>query len=70
MALIGPELSYQAVHMLHVFQPLIKDEHPEVRSNAIYGLGELVLHSKEPLYPYPFLQLNKIHNTSECFSLK
>ncbi|KAK6629085.1 hypothetical protein RUM43_002902 [Polyplax serrata] len=52
MALIGPELRYQAVQMLQVFLPLIKDEDQEVRSNAIYGLGELVLHSKEPLYPH------------------
>ncbi|EEB17594.1 Importin-4, putative [Pediculus humanus corporis] len=62
MALIGPELSYQAVHMLHVFLPLVKDEHPEVRSNAIYGLGELVFHSKDPLFPHYNEILNLLSN--------
>jgi len=29
----------------------MKDEDPEVRNNATFGLGELVLHGRELLYP-------------------
>lgn len=52
--LIGPELVFHATLLLEIFLPLAKDEEAEVRNNAIFGLGELVLHSKQALYSYPF----------------
>lgn len=32
-----------------------KDSADEVRNNAIFGLGEMVLHGKEIIYSYPLL---------------
>lgn len=55
MTYMKPELAYQAVHMLNIFLQLVRDEHPEVRTNAIFGIGELAFHAKEAIYPYPFI---------------
>lgn len=31
-----------------------KDSSDEVRNNSIYGLGEMVLHGRDCIFPYPF----------------
>lgn len=41
--------------ILPAFIKLVDDQNPEVRNNAIYGIGELVFHGKDLIYPYPFL---------------
>jgi vesicle coat complex subunit len=41
--------------LLPLFLQAFTDEDPQVRYNAFYGIGEMVVHGKESLYPYPFL---------------
>lgn len=53
MAPAGPELERSpevALLLLRLFQSLAGDPSYEVRNNAIFGLGELVAHSKQALY--------------------
>ena len=40
-----------AGQLYNTFTTLMKDEDSEVRNNAIYGLGELVMHGRELLFP-------------------
>jgi hypothetical protein len=37
-----------------IFVKYTNDSCDEVRSNAIFGLGELAFYGKETVYPYPF----------------
>lgn len=39
-----------AKHLYTAFTTSIRDEDCEVRNNAIFGLGELVLHGKELIF--------------------
>ena len=39
-------------HVLPIFNKLITDEDDDVRNNAVFGLGELVLHAGEIMYPH------------------
>ncbi|XP_043285826.1 importin-4-like [Venturia canescens] len=38
--------------LLPLFHKCSSDESPDVRNNAFYGLGELILHSKEAMYSH------------------
>lgn len=38
-------------HLYNTFTNAIRDEDSEVRNNAVFGLGELVLHGRELLFP-------------------
>nr|CAD7413427.1 unnamed protein product [Timema cristinae] len=51
---LGPRVAQFVPQLLPLFLQLAKDESDEVRNNAIFGVGEMVLHGKEALYPYPF----------------
>lgn len=51
---LGPCAGHFVQELLPLALQMSQDEHEEVRNNAIYGLGELVLHAKEATYPYPF----------------
>ena len=39
-------------HVMPIFNKLITDEDDDVRNNAVFGLGELVLHAGEIMYPH------------------
>nr|CAD7264449.1 unnamed protein product [Timema shepardi] len=49
---LGPRVAQFVPQLLPLFLQLAKDESDEVRNNAIFGVGEMVLHGKEALYPY------------------
>lgn len=38
----------------------IKDSSDEVRNNSVFGLGEMVLHGKDCVFPYPFYTLESV----------
>merc|ERR1712071_516096 len=38
-------------HLYNTFTNAIRDEDSEIRNNAVFGLGELVLHGRELLFP-------------------
>uniref|UniRef100_T1IJ37 IPO4/5-like TPR repeats domain-containing protein n=1 Tax=Strigamia maritima TaxID=126957 RepID=T1IJ37_STRMM len=40
--------------LLPIFLTTVRDEHEEVRANAIFGLGVLAEHGKASLYEYPY----------------
>ena len=42
-------------HLLHLWLTGAKDAADEVRNNAIFGLGEMILHGKDRIFPYPFV---------------
>ena len=52
-----PSLKEQVVPFIRelfpIFVKLTSDTCDEVRSNAIFGIGELVFYGKENLYSYP-----------------
>jgi vesicle coat complex subunit len=52
---LGPKLGQFVPQLLPLFLELFKDESDEVRNNAVYGIGEMVLHGKEALFSYPFI---------------
>jgi hypothetical protein len=37
---------------------LTKDSSVNIRNNAIYAIGEMALHGKAVVYPYPFPRFN------------
>ena len=39
-----------ASHIYPVLTALMKDEDSEIRNNAVFGLGELVVYGKELMY--------------------
>jgi len=39
-------------HVMPIFNKLVTDEDDDVRNNAVFGLGELVLHAGEIMYPH------------------
>jgi hypothetical protein len=53
---LGPNIGQFVPQLLPLFLELSRDESDEVRNNAIYGIGEMALHGKEALFPYPFVQ--------------
>ncbi|CAG2066245.1 unnamed protein product, partial [Timema podura] len=53
---LGPRVAQFVPQLLPLFLQLAKDESDEVRNNAIFGVGEMVLHGKEALYPVPNIQ--------------
>jgi hypothetical protein len=53
---LGPRIGQFVPQLLPLFLQVSRDESDEVRNNAIFGIGEMVLHGKEALFPYPFLQ--------------
>jgi hypothetical protein len=56
---LGPRIGQFVPQLLPLFLQLSKDESDEVRNNAIFGIGEMVLHGKHSLFPYPFTQYVK-----------
>lgn len=56
MEALGPCSARFVGELLPLILQMSQDEHEEVRNNAIFGLGELVLYAKDATYPYPFLQ--------------
>jgi hypothetical protein len=56
---LGPRIVQFVPQLLPLFLQLSKDESDEVRNNAIFGTGEMVLHGKHSLFPYPFTQYVK-----------
>lgn len=52
MEALGPCSAQFVGELLPLILSMSQDEHEEVRNNAIYGLGELVLHAKEATYPF------------------
>jgi hypothetical protein len=38
-------------HLYTTFTTLMRDSDSEVRNNSVFGLGELVLHGRELLFP-------------------
>lgn len=52
MEALGPCAGHFVPELLPLVLQMSQDEHEEVRNNAIYGLGELVLHAKEVSYPF------------------
>nr|CAD7590948.1 unnamed protein product [Timema genevievae] len=72
---LGLRVAQFVPQLLPLFLQLAKDESDEVRNNAIFGVGEMVLHGKEALYPYPFIcyflpinvrKLNKLRVTGHA----
>ena len=50
---LGPEQIYQFIgQLLPLLINATRDETDDVRSNAFFGLGELVFHGKHVLVPY------------------
>ncbi|XP_067002902.2 importin-4 [Anabrus simplex] len=49
---LGPRIVQFVPRLLPLFLQLSRDESEEVRNNAIYGVGEMVLHGKDALYPH------------------
>lgn len=40
-------------HLLQMWLTGAKDSADEVRNNAIFGLGEMILHGKDRVFSYP-----------------
>lgn len=40
--------------LLQLWHSGAKDPNEECRNNAVYGLGEMILHGKDVIFPYPF----------------
>lgn len=40
--------------LLHLLVQYTSDKSDEARNNAIFGIGEMALHGKSSIYPYPF----------------
>jgi hypothetical protein len=51
---LGPRIGQFVPQLLPLFLQVSRDESDEVRNNAIFGIGEMALHGKEALFPYPF----------------
>lgn len=49
---LGPRIAQFVPQLLPLFLQLSRDESDEVRNNAIFGIGEMVLHGKEALFPH------------------
>lgn len=49
---LGPRIGQFVPQLLPLFLQLSKDESDEVRNNAIFGIGEMVLHGKHTLFPH------------------
>jgi hypothetical protein len=47
-------------HLVQLWLAGAKDAADEVRNNAIFGLGEMILHGKSAIFPYPFKSGNQI----------
>jgi len=69
---LGARIGQFVPQLLPLFLQLSKDESDEVRNNAIFGIGEMVLHGKHSLFPYPFTQYVKksvaINWIAVCFN--
>jgi hypothetical protein len=61
---LGSRIGQFVPQLLPLFLQLSKDESDEVRNNAIFGIGEMVLHGKDSLFPYPFAQCVKMSVTA------
>ncbi|PNF42980.1 hypothetical protein B7P43_G09585 [Cryptotermes secundus] len=49
---LGPRIGQFVPQLLPLFLQVSRDESDEVRNNAIFGIGEMVLHGKEALFPH------------------
>ncbi|XP_069698314.1 importin-4-like [Periplaneta americana] len=49
---LGPRIGQFVPQLLPLFLQLSRDDSDEVRNNAIFGIGEMVLHGKEALFPH------------------
>ncbi|KAJ4431592.1 hypothetical protein ANN_20191, partial [Periplaneta americana] len=58
---LGPRIGQFVPQLLPLFLQLSRDDSDEVRNNAIFGIGEMVLHGKEALFPYPFNKVSIKH---------
>jgi len=52
MSVAGPCLQTYAQQLLTLLLTLARDDNAEVRNNAIFGLGELVYHGRDCVFPY------------------
>lgn len=52
MAGLGHNAAAFFPELFMLFKKCIEDSSPEIRNNAYYGMGELVLHAKEAAYPH------------------
>lgn len=54
-------------HLYTAFTTLMRDSDSEVRNNAVFGLGELVLHGRELLFSYVFSTNSSNQQTNKVF---
>lgn len=52
---LGLHISKYVDSLLHLWHAGAKDKNEEVRNNAVFGLGEMILHGKDSIFPYPFV---------------
>uniref|UniRef100_H9G8C1 Importin 4 n=1 Tax=Anolis carolinensis TaxID=28377 RepID=H9G8C1_ANOCA len=55
---LGQASSAFVPRLLPLLMGAARDTDKEVRSNAVFGLGVLAEHGREPMHEYPFLQLD------------
>lgn len=67
MKSLGPYVEKFVPNLLHLWLTGAKDQADEVRNNAIFGLGEMILHGNEKVYAkYPeILQALSVAVTKE-----
>lgn len=53
MAPLQQYVANVAPQLLPLLLQFSKDAKEDVRNNAIFGVGEMMLHGKDLLYPYP-----------------
>lgn len=51
---LGTYVEKFVIPLLQLWQTGAKDPNEECRNNAVYGLGEMILHGKNAVFVYPF----------------
>lgn len=51
---LGVYVDKFVIPLLQLWLAGAKDSSEECRNNAVFGLGEMILHGKDAVVPYPF----------------